>query len=56
MPNRLIFVSCGQRTEDERNIGCGVFNQINETEGYEAYFADNVQDLTALSEHIFDAL
>lgn len=56
MPNRLIFVSCGQRTEDERIIGNDVFDQINATEGYEAYFADNVQDLTALSEHIFDAL
>ena len=56
MPHRLIFVSCGQGTESEINIGRGVSDLINETEGYEAYFADNVQNLAALSEHIFDAL
>lgn len=56
MPHRLILVSCGQRTESEINIGRGVSDLINETEGYEAYFAENVQNLTALSEHIFDAL
>jgi hypothetical protein len=56
MSTRLIFVSCGQRTADEKALGRRIKDEIDSTEGYEAYFADNVQNLSALGEHILDAL
>lgn len=56
MSKRLIFVSCGQRTEAERRLGRRVCQQIDETAGFESYFAENVQSLSALGHHILDAL
>ena len=56
MSKRLIFVSCGQLTEDERGLGRRIRTEIDATEGFEAYFADNVQSLAALGDHILDAL
>ncbi len=53
---RLIFVSCGQLTEEEKQLGSAVKSLIDDTEGFEAYFAETVHDLTALANHIFDAL
>ncbi len=56
MPARLIFVSCGQLTEEERNLGQRIKAEIDATEGYHGYFADCVQDLSGLANHILDAL
>lgn len=56
MSRRLIFVSCGQRSPEERRVGQQVKSLIEATDGFEAYFADNVHDLGGLGEHIFDAL
>jgi hypothetical protein len=53
---RLIFVSCGQVTEEEKQLGTAVKGLIDDTEGFQAYFAEKVHDLTALGHHIFDAL
>jgi hypothetical protein len=53
---RLIFVSCGQLTEEERKLGCRIKNEIDKTDGYEGYFAATVQDLAGLAQHILDAL
>jgi len=53
---RLIFVSCGQVTEEEKQLGTAVKNLIDSMEGFQAYFAEEVHDLTALGHHIFDAL
>lgn len=53
---RLIFVSCGQVTEEEKQLGTAVKGLIDSSEGFQAYFAETVHDLTALGHHIFDAL
>lgn len=56
MVARLIFVSCGQLTEEERTLGRRIKAAIDAADGYEGYFADAVQDLTGLADHILDAL
>ncbi|MCE5308862.1 MAG: hypothetical protein LLG20_14585 [Acidobacteriales bacterium] len=56
MSDRLIFVSCGQRTPGEKQLGLGVKAAIDSHEGFSAYFADAVQSLTTLGNHVFDAL
>jgi hypothetical protein len=53
---KLIFVSCGQLTEVEKELGGAVKSLIDDTEGFEAYFAETVHDLATLAHHIFDAL
>ena len=56
MANRLIFVSCGQLTAEERSLGRRIKAEIDATNGYEGYFADTVQNFAALADHILDAL
>lgn len=56
MPNKLIFVSCGQLTADEKKLGAAVKAEIDGTPGLEGYFAETVHDLAALANHVFDAL
>ncbi|MDQ5986520.1 MAG: hypothetical protein CSYNP_02250 [Syntrophus sp. SKADARSKE-3] len=53
---KLIFVSCGQLTEAEKQLGTAVKNAIDNTDDFEAYFAETVHDLTALAHHILEAL
>jgi hypothetical protein len=54
--NRLIFVSCGQLTTEEKSLGLAVKSAIDATLGFEAYFAESVHDLEALGRNVFDAL
>jgi hypothetical protein len=56
MAHRLIFVSCGQATVEEKQLGRAIQESINSHPGFKAYFADSVQSLAALADHIFDAL
>jgi hypothetical protein len=56
MSDRLIFVSCGQSTDAERQLGRMVHEAINSREGFKAYWADSVQSLAALGDHVFDGL
>lgn len=53
---RLIFVSCGQLTAEERNLGQQIKAEVDAVPGFEAYYADAVQSLAGLAEHILDAL
>ena len=53
---RLIFISCGQQTPEERKLGTAVKQFIDSTPGYEAYFAEYVQSLDALARNVFDGL
>ncbi|MGD0822287.1 MAG: hypothetical protein ABSA71_16255 [Desulfomonilia bacterium] len=53
---KLIFVSCGQLTEEEKQLGNAVKGVIDDTDDFEAYFAETVHDFTALAHHIFEAL
>lgn len=56
MANRLIFVSCGQLSAEERTLGRRIKAEIDATNGYEGYFADTVQNFAGLADHILDAL
>ncbi len=48
MIERLIFVSCGQQTPEEKDIGTSVKQLIDSKPGYKAYFAEYVQSLDSL--------
>jgi hypothetical protein len=56
MPNKLIFMSCGQFTMEEQALGMAVMAEVDGTPGMEGYFAETVHDLTALAHHVFGAL
>ena len=56
MAERLIFVSCGQQTAEEKRLGTAVKQLIDSTAGYRAYFAEYVQSLDALAQNVFDGL
>jgi len=56
MAEKLIFISCGQQTEEEKRIGTSVKQLVDSKPGYKAYFAEYVQSLDALAKNIFDGL
>lgn len=56
MIDKLIFVSCGQQTSDEKKLGTSVKQLIDSTSEYKAYFAEYVQSLDGLSKNVFDGL
>jgi hypothetical protein len=53
---QIIFVSCGQQTAKEKNLGNAIKDLIESTTDFEAYFADSVSSLEGLTKNIFDAL
>jgi hypothetical protein len=52
----IIFVSCGQSTDDEIDLGKKIARIINEETSAEAYFAENQATFEGVSSHILDAL
>jgi hypothetical protein len=52
----LIFVSCGQRGDEETKLGFDICRLINETTTFEAYFAEEQHSLEGLTDHIFRRL
>ena len=56
MSEKLIFISCGQQTSDEKKLGTSVQQLIDSYPGYKSYFAEYVQNLDALSHNVFDGL
>ena len=52
----IVFVSCGQYSEEEISLGKAVERLVEETTGVTAYFAENQNSLQALSENIFHSL
>ena len=56
MTEKLIFVSCGQRTEEEKKTGSAVKQLVDSKPGFKAYFAEYVQSLDALAKNVFDGL
>jgi hypothetical protein len=56
MAEKLIFVSCGQQTSEEKELGTSVKQLVDSKLGYKAYFAEYVQSLDALAKNIFDGL
>ena len=56
MTEKLIFISCGQQSIDEKEIGGDVRELINSHPGYKAYFAEYVNSLDALAKNVFEGL
>lgn len=56
MPNKLIFISCGQLTEAERSVGVLLKAVIDGTPGFQAYFAETVHDLQALAANVLEGI
>ena len=56
MSEKLIFISCGQLTDEEKQIGLEVGSYIDSISGFKSYLAESVQDLTGLSDSIFNGL
>jgi hypothetical protein len=56
MSEKLIFISCGQQTDDEKKVGTSVQLLIDSFSGYKSYFAEYVQNLDALAHNVFDGL
>jgi hypothetical protein len=52
----LVFISCGQFSDEERSLGKAVEELIREHTAFDAYFAENQNSLQGLSENIFDSL
>jgi len=56
MTDKLIFVSCGQQTEEEKRIGAFVKKLVDSKQGFKAYFAEYVHSLDTLAKNIFEGL
>lgn len=56
MAKHLIFVSCGQLTDAEKTLGILIKTVIDGTPGFEAYFAETIQDVEALGRHVLDGI
>lgn len=56
MPNKLIFISCGQLTESERNVGVLLKAVIDATPGFQGYFAETVHNLQALTANVLEGI
>jgi len=51
-PQARVFISCGQRTEEEKGLGSSCKKHF-ERRGFSVYLAEAVQSLEALTENIF---
>ncbi|HEV7671022.1 MAG TPA: hypothetical protein VGS22_21100 [Thermoanaerobaculia bacterium] len=56
MEKSLIFVSCGQCTDEEKNLGKAIQRVIDQSSDLKSYFAESVHDLESLDRHVFGAL
>jgi hypothetical protein len=54
--HNVVFISCGQVTERERNLGKAVAELVRELTPYEPYFAENKSSLEALTRNVLEAL
>jgi hypothetical protein len=52
----FVFVSCGQYTSLERDLGNRIAALVKELTGWDAFFADQVHDLGGLDTNILNAL
>jgi hypothetical protein len=56
MPKPYIFVSCGQRGEEEKHLGEAICQAIRDHGVFDCFFAEAQHNLNGLHENIFDAL
>ena len=52
----IVFISCGQRTEAERQLGSDIGQLVSELTPFAPYFAEYQTSLEGLSKHVFHAL
>lgn len=52
----IVFISCGQRTEPERQLGRDICALVRELTPFRPYFADNQSTLEGLTSNILQAL
>lgn len=56
-PNEpLVFISCGQSTPDERQLGRAIAELVEQGTGWHAYFAENQQSFEGVTENVLKAL
>lgn len=51
-----VFISCGQRTAEERHLGEDIARLVEEETGLRGYFAQNQQSLDGVTRNIFQAI
>ena len=56
MSKPFVFVSCGQYTVAEKSLGKSISQMVRDTTGFDAFFAEEVQDLNSLDSNILGAL
>jgi hypothetical protein len=56
MSKPFVFVSCGQYTEAEKSLGKSISKMVKAVTGFDAFFAEEVQDLNGLDSNILGAL
>ena len=52
----IVFVSCGQQTEQERTLGASIAELVRDLTPFKPYFAEYQTSLEGLSKHVFGAL
>jgi hypothetical protein len=56
MEKRTIFVSCGQRTDDEKLLGAAICDLVSSAGAFTPFFAQQQSDLNGLHDNIVGAL
>ena len=56
MATKKIFISCGQRTDDEKQLGNQIQSLVKELTAFEPYFAEFQNTLEGLTKNIFSEL
>ncbi len=51
-----VFISCGQRTAEEKDLGQAIVAEVDRLPGVTPYFAEAVSSVDGLTNHIFRAL
>lgn len=54
--HKVVFISCGQVTEEERALGRAIVQLVEELTPFKAYLAQNQSSLAGLTENILKAL
>src|SRR5271163_3427219 len=53
---KTVFISCGQFTQEERDLGKSISKLVDESTPFQGYFAENQTTLEALSENVLHRL
>ena len=53
---KVVFISCGQVTEEEKNLGIAIAQMVEQLTPFQAYLAQNQSSLEGLTQNILKAL